>query len=264
MSRLLLLIINTITLIAVIIVNGLGGSGALQGKSVGEISQKYSSLITPADYAFSIWGFIYLLLIAFIGFQWWSYYKKTNLESIDQTGSYFFVSNLANMGWLLLWLNEYIGLSVIVMFILLFTLIRLGIRLNLEIWDAPVRIIAFIWWPIGIYLGWIIVASVTNVAAYLVAIGWDGFPFTPQVWTIILVLIAMGIYLFLMYSRNLRESAIVGIWAFIAIAVKQWSLNTGIASTAIVASVILLVASMYHGYKNRSTAPDKKMKRGEV
>jgi hypothetical protein len=264
MSRFSLLISNTVTLVAVIIVNGLAGAGAIGGKSVGEVSQKYDTLITPADYAFSIWGLIYLLLVAFVGFQWWAYFKKSNLESIDQTGSYFFISNLANITWLFLWLNEFIGLSVIVMFILLITLIYLSIRLKLEVWDAPVRIIGFVWWPIAIYLGWIIVATVTNVATLLVSVGWEGFPLTPEMWTIILVLVAMGIYLFLTFTRNLRESAMVGIWAFIAIAIKQWSLNTGIASTAIVASAILLIAVMYHGYKNRSTAPDKKIKRGEV
>lgn len=264
MSRLSLLVINTVTLVAVIIVNGLAGAGAIGDESVGDVSQKYGTLITPADYAFSIWGFIYLLLLAFVGFQWWCYFKKSNLDNIDHTGNYFFISNLANIGWLFLWLNDFIGLSVIVMFILLITLIILSIRLKLEVWDAPVRIIGFVWWPIAIYLGWIIVATVTNVATFLVSVGWEGFPLTPEMWTIILVLVAMGIYLFLTFARNLRESAMVGIWAFIAIAIKQWSLNTGIASTAILASAILLIATMYHGYKNRSTAPDKKIKRGEV
>lgn len=264
MSRLSLLITNTVTLVAVIIVNALAGAGSIGEESVGDISQKYDTLITPAGYAFSIWGLIYLLLVAFVGFQWWAYFKKSNLDSIDKTGSYFFISNLANVGWLFLWLNEYIGLSVIVMIILLITLVALSIRLKLEVWDAPVRTIAFVWWPIAIYLGWIIVATVTNVAVFLVSVGWEGFPLTPEMWTIILIFVAMGIYLFLVFTRNLRESAMVGIWAFIAIAVKQWSLNTGIASTAIVASVILLIAAMYHGYKNRSTAPDKKIKRGEV
>ncbi|MBK6264894.1 hypothetical protein JKA74_07585 [Marivirga sp. S37H4] len=263
MSRLLLLFLNTITLIAVIIVNGLAGSGQIGNKSVGEVSRAYDTLITPSAYAFSIWGLIYLMLTAFVIYQWVTYFRKNNQWIIDKTGLYFTIANLVNIGWLFLWLNEYIGLSVIVMFILLASLLTLVFRLDLEKKDEPVRIIFFVWWPLAIYIGWIIIASVTNVAVFLVSIGWEGFPLTSQIWTIFMVLVAMGIYLFMIFSRNLRESAVVGIWALIAIAVKQYPVNTGIAVTAIVATVVLLVATLYHGYKNRTTAPLMKLKRGE-
>jgi uncharacterized membrane protein YhaH (DUF805 family) len=113
-------------------------------------------------------------------------------------------------------------------------------------------------------LGWIIVASVTNVAAFLVYLQWDGFQLSPEFWTIALLAVATTIYLLLIFKRNLRESATVGIWAFIAIVVKQWNDNQLIGIIAIVAAALLLIATMYHGYKNRSTSPDQKFKRGEI
>lgn len=263
MREVILAAANTLTLGAVIVVNGLAGSGNLYGKSVGEISRTYDTLIAPAGYAFSIWGLIYIALAGFVAFQWFSLFKRTNLQAIDQTGIFFLISNLANLGWLFLWVNEHIGFSVIAMLALLLSLIALLYRLRLEMWDAPVRIILFVWWPIAIYLGWIIVAALANIAAFFVYLGWEGQPLSPQVWSIVLILVATGIYLLLIRARNLRESAVVGVWAFVAIAVKQGGENTGITIAAIGASLVLLAAISYHGYKNRTTSPFRKMRRGE-
>ncbi len=263
MNRVVLLILNTFTLILVILMNYLAGTGQINDQNVGEVSRQYETLIAPAGYAFSIWGLIYLLLISFVVFQWIVFFKRTNREIIDKTGIYFIVANLANTGWLYLWLNDHIGFSVLAMLVLLLSLIVLVFRLDLEIWDATVRIIFFVWWPVVIYFGWIIIATVTNIAAWLTALGWDGSPLSPQLWTITMILTATGIYSWLVFTRNLRESAAVGIWAFIAIAVKQGTDHTGITVTAIAASLILLAEIAYHGFKNRKTSPFKKLQRGE-
>lgn len=258
-----LVILNTLTLGGVILVNILAGTGQIAGTDVGEVSRRYDTLFAPAGYAFSIWGFIYVLLIGFIGFQWGSLIKKINLEVIDQTGVWFIISNLANAGWLFLWLNEFIGLSLAVMLVLLLSLIMLAVRLRMELWDAPVRILMFVWWPLAVYLGWIIVATIANFAAFVASIGWDGYPLSAQLWTIILIALSTAIYLFLIYSRNLRESAAVGIWAFVAIAVRQGGDNPEITIAALVASALLLAAIAYQSYQNRSTSPFIKLQRGE-
>jgi len=147
---------------------------------------------------------------------------------------------------------------------LLFSLIMLTIRLRLETWDAPVRIIAFVWWPICIYVGWIIVASVANISVFLVSIGWQGGFISAKIWTIIMIGIATVIYLILIKTRNMREAAVVGIWALAAIAVKQWQVNPEIVIAALAASAILFVAISVHGFKNRKTSPFEKLKRGEI
>jgi hypothetical protein len=55
----------------------------------------------------------------------------------------------------------------------------------------------------------------------------------------------------------------VGVWAFIAIAVKQWQLNNGIAISALIASLILLVAISIHAYRNREYNVFAKISRRE-
>ncbi len=262
MKQINLLISNTLTLIFALVLNGLAGSGVFNGKSVGDISARYDTLIAPAGYAFAIWGIIYLLLILFVGYQWYAWLRDRDDTALKQTGFWFALGNIANGLWIVAWLNEYMGISVLLIFILLFSLIMLTLRLRLEIWDAPLRTIVFVWWPICIYLGWIVVASVANVAAYLVSLNWQGGFLSPATWTVIMIAVATVIYLLLIFTRNMREAALVGIWAFIAIAVRQWSVHDGIVFAALAGAGILLIVVSWHGYKNRATSPFKKLSQG--
>jgi hypothetical protein len=259
-----LLILNTLTLIFALVLNGLAGSGVFGGRSVGDVSAQYDTLITPAGYAFAIWGIIYLLLILFVGYQWVAWLKNRDDTALKQTGGWFALGNIANGLWIVVWLNEYMALSVALILILLITLIVLTFRLRLEIWDAPVRTIAFVWWPIVFYLGWIVVASVANVSVYLVSIPWQGGFLSPVAWALVMIVIATAIYLLLVFTRNMREAALVGVWAFIAIAARQGSAHPAIGITAWVAAAILLIVIAWHGYRNRTTSPMEKIKRGEI
>ncbi len=251
MKKITLLVVNSVTLVFALVMNGLAGTSVFNGKSVGAVSAKYNTLIAPAGYAFAIWGIIYLMLIMFIGYQWYAYYKKRNDDKIKQTGLWFSIANLANGLWIIAWLNAALFISVLLILLLLISLVVLTVKLRLEIPDTSKRIVTFVWWPIAVYLGWIIVASVSNIAVYLVSIGWNGGFLTERSWTIIMISIATIIYIWLVLSRNLRETAVVGIWAFIAIAIRHWGSYEGIAYAAIAAAGILLVSILYNAYKNR-------------
>src|SRR5690606_41017164 len=54
---------NGLALLATIFINYLSNTGKINNTTIGEVSNQYNSLFTPAGYAFSIWGFIYLLLL---------------------------------------------------------------------------------------------------------------------------------------------------------------------------------------------------------
>lgn len=259
MKNLPLLLANTISLLAILFINYFVGTGSFAEKTVGEVSSQYPTLITPAAYAFSIWGLIYLLLIAFVGYQWFSYYKRKDPYSVQRAGLWFTMANIANGCWVIAWVNEALGLSVIIMLLLLFSLVCLVKSLELEIWDAPLRIIAFVWWPICIYTGWIILATVTNVAVFLKSQGWVEGVLSPQIWAVIALVLASLLYLWLTYHRNMREAAIVGVWGLIAIAYKQWENDQAVALTALIAAAVLLIYTVFHALQHKETLPHKKL-----
>jgi uncharacterized membrane-anchored protein len=75
-----------------------------------------------------------------------------------------------------------------------------------------------------------------------------------------MIIIATFIYIYLIKSRNFREAALVGIWAFVAIAKRQWEANFNIALVAIVSALTLFVAISIHGYLNRKYSIINKLK----
>lgn len=249
--------VNTLTLLITVYVNYLSNTGFFRPETIGDISNKYPTLITPAGYAFSIWGIIYLMLFGFVINQW-GLAMKNRLEE-SNTGPWFVISNIANAAWTYVWLMEYTGVSILVMAVLLVSLIALTVRLNLEVWDGPLRVITWVWWPICFYTGWIVLASVVNVSAFLVKLEWEGFGVSSQVWSVVMLIIAALIYLFLVRTRNMREAALVGVWGISAIAVKQMNTEPVVAYTAIGVSGFLFVIAMIHAYKNRDTSPIAKL-----
>ena len=250
-----LAILNSISILAVIAINGIAGSTGIFGETVGSISDKYNTLFTPAGYAFSIWGIIYLGLIVFAIFQNIQAFKNDpDSGFILQVGPWMVLNSLANIAWIFAWLSEHIGLSLLLMLIILSTLIVMINRLNMERWDAPFPIIAFIWWPICIYSGWIAVATIANVSAFLVSIQWLAL-FSAINWTVIMILVAVALNLLMIRFRNMREFAAVGVWALLAIALRHWDAIELIQWTALLGALVLFIALSVHAYINRSTSP---------
>lgn len=259
-----LTILNFLSVVLLIIVNYFSQVLRLNNNTIGSLSAEYRNLFTPEGYAFSIWGLIFLALLAYCGFQIYrSFFSDEDSDFIGRTGPWFAIANFANAGWVVVWLYEYTGLSVILMFVILFSLLMVIKRTNMERWDAPFSIIALVWWPVCLYAGWITVAAIANVSAYLAKIGWDGWIFSERQWTIIMLLVAVIINFLMVYRRNMREFAIVGIWALFAIYVRHSENYSGIAYVALGGAVILLGYTAYHGYVNRKANPMYKMIHGE-
>lgn len=253
MLKFTLPIINTLTLAFTLWANYWANSGAMNGQSVGEISRQYNSLFTPAGYAFSIWGIIFLGLILFVINQWLQVAKREAHE-VNKASYWFALTNILNGLWTIVWISGLPGMSVIVMLLLLLSLTILIIKLDMERWDAPTKIIVWTWWPIAIYYGWIILATVANISAWLVSINWH-FLFDDNIWTIIMIAVAVCVYIFLVEKRNLRESAAVGVWGLAAIVYKQYETHPAIAYAAIAGILALSVICARHAYVNRITLP---------
>ncbi|MEX0684384.1 MAG: hypothetical protein WD267_11995 [Balneolales bacterium] len=250
----LLQILNGLAFTAVIIINYISTTGLFNGNTMGSISAQYQSYFTPAGYAFSIWGLIYFSLLGFVFYQARSLFKnEVNDDIVYQVGWWFVISCLANIIWILAWLYEFAGISVLVMVILLFCLLQIVMNTNMEVEDAPLKKIAFVWWPFSLYCGWISVALIANIAIYLTKIGWDGLGITEVSWTIIMILAAGILNLTITWTRNMREFALVGVWALIAIAVANWGGVNIISYTALTVGAVLFISSGIHWLINRKS-----------
>ncbi len=252
----ILQIANGIALVSTIFINYLSNTGKINNTTIGEVSNGLNSLFTPASYAFSIWGFIYLLLLGFIVYQGRSLFVTVRDDDfVLRIGWSFVISCIANSAWVFCWLYGYTALSCVFIFLLLLSLLKIVMDNAMELWDAPISVIAFLWWPFVFYSGWVTVASIANVSSYLVKINWDGFGISDVNWTIIMILVATIINLAITWKRNMREFALVGAWALAAIAYANLDLHTTIVYVASISAAILLISSGIHGALNKDTNP---------
>lgn len=255
-----LAIFNFLSVVLFIMLTYYTQSIQLNDNTIGSLSSEYRNLFTPAGYAFSIWGLIFFALLAYCFFQFRrAFFSSKESEFITQTGPWFIIANLANAAWVVVWLYELTGLSVILMFIVLFSLVQIIRRTGMERWDAPASIVIFSWWPICLYAGWITVASMANTSAFFAKDDWNGGIFNEAQWTIIMLIAAIVINALVIYRRNMREFAAVGVWAIFAVFIRHQDKHPAIGYTALAGAVLLLSYILYHGYLNRKTNPLTKL-----
>ncbi len=256
-----LAILNSASVLFVIFINYISQIVKFNNTTIGELSNTYENLFTPAGYAFAIWGPIFLTLIAYAMFQVKrAFFSDKKSDFIIQTVYWFALANFLNGFWVLAFVYEYTGLSVLIMLGILFSLIKIIINTNMERWNAPIEVITLVWWPICVYSGWISVATIANIAAFLVKINWHGWFFTEEIWTIIMIITATIINLLITYKRNMREFGLVGIWALVAIYVRHKDFYENIAYAALISAIIIFIATITHSYINRKTSPAIKLK----
>jgi benzodiazapine receptor len=95
--------------------------------------------------------------------------------------------------------------------------------------------------PFSVYLGWITIASIANVAAALVSVNWDGFGLSPETWAAQVVIVALMITMLVVATRRDVAFGLVIIWALVGISVKQ-SGNQDIAIVAEASAAIVAIA----------------------
>lgn len=233
-------ILNIVALLITLSVNYLSNTGFFNDETMASISAKYHNLFTPAGYAFSIWGIIYLLLLGFV-IYYGPFAKNTFAKErvICNTGWWFFVSCLANCLWIVTWLYDYTLLTIPVMILLFISVMKIILN-NKEIIKAEnLKNILFLRLPFYIYSGWISVALIADVAAYLKKIKWSGFGISEITWTVIMFVTAALIHLYMLWKHNMIAFALVAVWALIAIAVANQNSSGTVYYVAIFTSVIL-------------------------
>ncbi|HTY46858.1 MAG TPA: hypothetical protein VMB46_04240 [Methanomassiliicoccales archaeon] len=239
---------NIVAFAAVVLVNGVaGGTTIIGGRNTADVSNTYSTLITPAGYTFAIWGVIYVLLGVYVVYQ---ALPRSKSQAFQQRVGWLFVLGcLFNVLWIFAWQNEFMSLSVLLIFLLLASLILIYLRLDVgrSKVDRAQRLAVHL--PFSVYLGWITIASIADVAAALVSANWNGFGISPETWAIGIILIALLIASLVAYIRKDIAYELVVVWAFLGIAVNQGAFQAIQISllASVVVVVIVLTVSIFHG-----------------
>ena len=253
-------IVNVLALVTTIGINYFSNTGFFNGQTIGSVSERFPTLLAPAPYAFSIWVLIYIGLAAFVIYHFRS--TPEAQDGLHKVGPWFLYSCLLNCCWVLAWIYGHIGWSVAIILLLLFSLLRIMFRTEMELTDPQASTVVFLWWPFCLYLGWILLASVVNIAVWITQLPWAPFGLNADAWSSILLVGAAVAYLVLTWWRNMRETAPVGAWGLVAVGVADRKQAPDLAYLAWLLAVVLLVSASIHAYKNRKYGPFRK--RGET
>lgn len=231
-------IVNLAATVLVIVVNALANALPLNGLNTGQISDRFNVLFVPAGYVFSIWGLIYVGLVAFAVYQ--ALPSQRDNWRLARIGWWYALACVANCAWIFLWHYLAFPLTLVVMLVLLASLIAIYLRLDIgragisaaERWAVHV--------PFSVYLGWISVATIANVTDVLDYAGWDGWGLSPEAWAVLL-LAAVGILTLTMGLRRADAAyALVIAWAAAGIAIKQAPVSEAVARNAWVLTAVAL------------------------
>jgi hypothetical protein len=221
------------------------------GLTIGGISQNIfkNVLITPASYAFAIWGLIYLGLISFAVYQALPPQKSDAL--LYKIGYKLAIASISQIIWVMCFLYRQYGASMIAMVCILLPLIgaywSLPFKTNISRWQR--WLIKF---PVTIYLAWISLATILNGAILLESWQWNRWGISPEAWTVIMLVIAGSIAHFVVLPRLDFAYAGVFIWAAIAIAIKnsQIMLISGTAIGLSISLLVLLLSFNFYGHEH--------------
>ncbi|GAB2991175.1 tryptophan-rich sensory protein [Actinotalea caeni] len=147
---------------------GTGLIGTRVEESAGGALSDEATPLAPAGPAFSIWSVIYLGLLAYTVWQWFPANAAT--ERTRRTGWLVAVSMLLNATWLLVTQQGWIWPSVVVIAVLMVVLGVALVRLSEHPARTPLERVV-VDGTVGLYTGWVAVATCANTAAALAASG---------------------------------------------------------------------------------------------
>lgn len=161
--------------------SGVIGDDTVEQSSGGSLSDQ-ATHVAPAGPAFSIWSVIYVGLAAYTVLQWVPRWAADQRQRA--IGYLVAASMILNAVWLFAATGDQIWLSVVVIVVLLAVLCAIVVTLHRS---TPANVVETIVvdGTLGLYLGWVTVATAANTAAALVDSGFEGGPLSPDVWAVV-------------------------------------------------------------------------------
>lgn len=211
--------VTAATFAATLALNSAANILPLNGHTTASISDRFPVMVVPAGYVFSIWGLIYLAGLLFTIDQLRPSRARTPL--FRRLGYLPAIVNVLNAAWIVAWHWEVFPLSVALIAGMLVTLAAIYRVIRSEPSTASSSLAWTVRRPFSIYIGWITVAVIANIAAALTAAGFNGFGLPAQAWAVPILLVGLAIASTVVVSQRDAAYALVIVWAFAGLAVKE-------------------------------------------
>ncbi|MBC7406678.1 MAG: hypothetical protein H7230_04385 [Candidatus Parcubacteria bacterium] len=190
------------------------------GPNTASISKSFDTVLTPAGFAFSIWGLIYFILIV-IGIL-----IGLGRVKLNSRGNIFY---LLSCIWICLWSIFWTALDPVLSGLALtmimgFNVATFGelVESNQELLLTKPRFYHLVTSGFLVYVGWTIVAAVINITIALkYGFGFSGLGISEDIWR--WIVISFAIIINILFSKRVRNWTTLGVlaWALFGIWVKS-------------------------------------------
>ncbi|UOQ88777.1 tryptophan-rich sensory protein [Agromyces endophyticus] len=242
--QLVVLISSVLAVIAAFIGSGVVVGTPIQDAAGGSLDAD-STLIAPATGAFRIWSVIYVGMLAYA--IWQALPAQRHDERQRRLGWWVTASLVLNAAWIFSVQLDLLVLSLPIIVAILVVLCRLFVLLrSIPPKNRVEAVVAD--GSIGLYLGWIVIATAANATAVLVAAGFDGFGLAPEIWAVAVLSVAAGVGVALAIRGGGRIAPALSLsWGLCWVAVARLadaphSVTTGIA--ALIAAGVVITATV--------------------
>lgn len=234
--------------VAIAIVLAFIGSGAFGGTAIqdaaGGALSSGATVLGPSGIAFSIWSVIYTALA---GYTIWQALPGQADRAIHRDIGYgVALSAVFNAVWIGSIQLGLVFASLVIIVVLLVILLVLFAKVRRRVEQGSVVEIIFVDGMIGLYLGWVTIATGANLAAVLADQGFESWTQAPG-WPGVIALIGVASLAIAVALRGGRLApSIATAWGMSWIAVERWTATpeAPLVATAavIIAALIVLVA----------------------
>jgi hypothetical protein len=241
------------------LIGSFAGSGAAGGipiqDAAGGALGAAATLIAPDVPAFSIWGPIYLGLMAYA--VWQALPAQTEATRHRALGYPVAASLVLNAAWILSIQFDLLWASVPIIALLLAVLVRIFL---IYVGHTSTGIVESIVTDgtMGLYLGWVCVATAANVTAALVAAGFTGWGYPAELWAVTVVAVAAIAGVIIAWRGRGKFAPAFGLsWGLAWLAVGRLTgglLSLPVAIAAIIAVALVVGVTLIFRLRRKTTA----------
>lgn len=225
------------------------GSGAAGGTPIQDVAggalSASATPIAPGTPAFSIWAVIYFGLVAYA--VWQLLPAQSDAPRQRRLGYWIAASLVLNAAWILSVQANLLLLSLVVIAALLVVLCRAFV-ICVQLPPRGILDAVITDGTVGLYLGWVSIATAANATSVFVASGFTGFGGNPDLWSVAVLGVAGLVGVLVAFASRGRIAPALSLsWGLAWVAVARLTgelLSTPTAVAAIFAAVLVLLATL--------------------
>ncbi|MDD7927968.1 TspO/MBR family protein [Microbacterium thalli] len=246
--------ITVISAVVFMIIAAMVGTGLLGGTNVREVQggalDADSTVLAPGSQAFSIWSVIYLFMIGYA--IWQALPSQRARDRQRMAGWWIALTAVLNGGWLLA--AQFTTLLVTVIAIVAL-LAALGWTFRLLVRSRPRSIGDRLLMDatVGLHLGWVSLATVANVTAWLSRTVPESWGAQADIWGVVVLALVAAVGVGIAAFSRGRPSPIIAMsWGLAWVAIARTTdepQSTPVAVAAVVVIVIVVAAAIVSAWR---------------